>query len=501
MKYRNYVAKRLFLLIPIFFGITFVTFVLTYEISDPIAYYIGADSKEISKQQKDRYREELGLNKPLIDRYFIYLGRILTGDWGITPTESPHLPVLEVIPGKLSASVELMIISLIFSLVIGITIGIITFTKNKYANNNHKKIINFISISIPVFVIGLILQYLLFQLSELEFPFFNIPVRYRFDYENFFYNPITGFLLFDSVFTNNFELFNNGIRHIIAPVLALSFLPTIYISQVTRMVIITSLKPDNFVSNKGISLKNRINKYKVKLKTASNSTISIGKFMPSLLITSIVFVEMIFERPGIGYFAVRSLNNIDIAGFMGCVLIISFFYTFSHTFIDIIYMRNHLIFISRKEENIDIEKEIKVKKLQKKKEKYRKYPKSSIINVNYFGEYFCKGNKNEFLIWYTSLPNIFDFVDAQVTTKIDTFNDNQVIITKIKENARDKSHCSICKNFGNNLVYCPYCINYFHREHIYEWLIIKRTCPHCFKAIKPDQLVENSIYVKSKYRY
>jgi ABC-type dipeptide/oligopeptide/nickel transport system permease component len=71
MKYRNYVAKRLFLLIPIFFGITFVTFVLTYEISDPIAHYIGADSKEISKQQKDRYREQLGLNKPLIDRYFL----------------------------------------------------------------------------------------------------------------------------------------------------------------------------------------------------------------------------------------------------------------------------------------------------------------------------------------------------------------------------------------------------------------------------------------------
>ena len=124
MKLRDYVIRRILLAIPVIFGVLAITFVLSYVMGDPVGIYI---QERTSEAQVEAIRRLHGLDRPLYEQFFFYLRDIFSGDWGYSV--SARLPVTEVIATRLPATIELSIFAIIFAIVVGIPLGILSATK------------------------------------------------------------------------------------------------------------------------------------------------------------------------------------------------------------------------------------------------------------------------------------------------------------------------------------------------------------------------------------
>ncbi|MHA2336044.1 MAG: ABC transporter permease [Candidatus Hodarchaeales archaeon] len=337
MKLRDYVIKRIILLIPIMFGVTLFAYVLAHEIGDPIAAYIGQDSKELSQLQKDRYREQLGLNKPILDRYLLYLERLLQGDWGTSTTESPHQPVLQVIAHRFPATAELSMIALSMAILLGIPFGIISAVRKDKLADHATRLMALSGVSIPVFWLGLMIQIIIHNVNLANDVIYDIPIHFRYDETLYNHIPVTGFLFIDSLLALDFPLFIDAIVHVIPPAFVLGWVSMALIARMTRMAMIETMKQDYILLAKSKGLTERVIIYRHALRNAIIPTLTIAGLALAGLLTGSVLTETVFDWPGLGKWAVDAMNNIDLAAIMGFTIILSVVYVLSNLLVDILY--------------------------------------------------------------------------------------------------------------------------------------------------------------------
>lgn len=337
MKFRDYVFKRILLLIPIIIGVTLVTYVLAHEVGDPIAAYIGADAKNKSPEERATIRHQLGLDKPIIERYLLYLGRLIAGDWGTSTTETPDGPVLNIIAARFPATAELSLLSLTMAIVLGIPFGIISAIKKDKLADHVTRLTALTGVSMPVFWLGLMIQILIHSWNQSQTILTGLPLSYRYDTVHFQYHPITGFLLIDSFFTGQFALFIDACVHIIAPAFCLGWLSMALITRMTRMAMLETMKQDYILLAKSKGLSERVIIYRHALRNAIIPTLTIAGLALAALLTGSVLTETVFDWPGIGIWAVSAINNVDLAAIMGFTIVLSVIYVLSNLLVDILY--------------------------------------------------------------------------------------------------------------------------------------------------------------------
>ena len=156
----KYVLKRLLMLIPVIFGVTFIVFfILNLAPGDPAAIILGDQATAEALEMK---REELGLNDPLVVRYFNYMVDLLHGDLGISYKNS--IPVWDQVIERLPNTVILACAGILVALIIGIPIGIISAKKQYSLLDNVSMVFALIGVSMPNFWSGLLLV-MLFSLT------------------------------------------------------------------------------------------------------------------------------------------------------------------------------------------------------------------------------------------------------------------------------------------------------------------------------------------------
>ncbi|MHA1226197.1 MAG: ABC transporter permease [Candidatus Hodarchaeales archaeon] len=210
MKLKDYVIRRLILLIPVLFGVSLVTFILSDSVGDPVAAYVGRSIDKLPPERVEQLRKQLGLDKPILERFRIYLTRLLAGDWGKSPTLQ-NQPVLDIIANRFPASAELAVYSMILAITIGIPLGIISATKKDKLPDQLSRMTALSGVSMPIFWLGLLVQIILFNYNAFvtanNLPFLTIPFHERLTLNR--YSPpneiifgkvsATGFLLIDSL--------------------------------------------------------------------------------------------------------------------------------------------------------------------------------------------------------------------------------------------------------------------------------------------------------------
>jgi peptide/nickel transport system permease protein len=338
MKYRDYIIKRLLLLIPIIFGVTLFSYVLAHELGDPVAAYIGESSAgKMTAGQIEALRTRLGLDRPIIERYIAYLGRLLTGDWGTSTTVSPNKPVLAVIAERFPATAELAIVAFVLSIGLGIPLGIVSAVRKDKLPDHISRLFALSGVSIPVFWLGLMFQILIANFNRSNDIVTGLPYHFRFDNIRFDYEPITGFLFFDSLVTGNFDLLLDGLIHLIPPAITLSWVSMALIARMTRMAMVETMKQDYILMAKSKGLKERTIIYKHALRNAIIPTMTIAGLMLAGLLNGSVLTETVFDWPGLGEWAVAAINRIDLAAIMGFTIILSLLYVLSNLLVDLLY--------------------------------------------------------------------------------------------------------------------------------------------------------------------
>jgi peptide/nickel transport system permease protein len=328
MSIRAYLARRLALVVFVLIGISILTFVMARVVpANPAALYAGPMARGPAIAEA---RKVLKLDRPLYEQYVDYMSGLVRGDWGTSLRT--HRPVLGDVLLFLPVTLQLVIISLLFSLVVGVALG---------AHTAHKKgrFIDFVmrvfavgGVSAPSFFIALVFQVIMFRMLRL------LPVAGMFSVDTMQNNPIgkvTGMPLLDALVTGNFAAFADGLRYSVLPVLALAAFPTGMVMRMTRSAMLEVLGQDHIRMARAMGIPDRVIVNRYALKNALGPVLTIVGLMFAYSIIGAFFIEIIFSWPGIGTYAMSSILSLDYPAIMAVTLVVAIAYVLVNLLVDL----------------------------------------------------------------------------------------------------------------------------------------------------------------------
>ncbi|MFW5799246.1 MAG: ABC transporter permease [Spirochaetota bacterium] len=326
----KYILKRVLLLIPTIFGVlTIVFFMLSLAPGDPARLMLGTRA---TPESVEDLRKELGLDKPLHEQYIRYLQRMLVLDFGESIKTGDK--VINEITAKLPATIELSIVAIIFSTVVGIFVGVISASKQYTFVDNATMIGSLVGVSMPVFWLALVLI-LIFSVGLDLFP-----TGGRMDLRLGF-SSITNFYILDSFIylfrDGNPGYLTSALHHIILPAVALGTVPLAIIARVTRSSMLEVLRQDYIRTARSKGLTERKVIYKHALKNALLPVITVIGLEFGYNLAGAVLTEEIFSWNGIGRWIYGSVVARDIPAVQGGIIIISTTFVLMNLLVDILY--------------------------------------------------------------------------------------------------------------------------------------------------------------------
>ncbi len=302
----RYIINRIFSTIPVLIIVAIVVFLIVHITpGDPATVILGS---EASPEQLEALRTKLGLNRPLPEQFFTWAFDAIRGDLG----QSLYLkePVTKVFLNYLGPTLSLSILSQIIAIVIAIPLGILSAVKRGSATDQGVMSIALLGISVPSFLLGL----LLIMLVSVELGW--LPASG--------YQPLSaGFL--------------THLKFLILPALSLGYMQSALITRMTRSSMIETLTQNFIKTARSKGLSESIVIYKHALRNAFVTIIEVIGHSFVTLIAGAVVIEFVFNIPGIGQLVVNSIERRDFVVIQGVVLIIATIYVFMNLIIDLLY--------------------------------------------------------------------------------------------------------------------------------------------------------------------
>ena len=321
----NYSLLKI-LLIPLALWIisSLVFILLRVAPGDPVDVILGAGANEISREI---LRAQLGLNESLINQYFSYINDILHFNFGLSLRTQE--PVLNIILKSLPASLELSFFSILSAMLIGFPLGFLGLRNKGERTDYIVRIFGIATYAIPPFWGAMIAQLLFsvyFNISPIggRFPIFQQQTQ------------ITGFLVLDSILSNNIIALKNSLYHLALPSITLGFLLSGIFSRSLRVNLDNTLKSDyvNAAKCRGISKKKIFLNHSLPNALLPIVTIS-GLTIASLAGGALLF-EVIFSWPGIALRLNEAISQRDYTLVQGIVIFTSMLIVSLNLFVDIL---------------------------------------------------------------------------------------------------------------------------------------------------------------------
>ncbi len=329
MSFLQYFLRRVVFVTPLLLGITVMAFLIANLIpADPIIANLPPNALN-DEDTIAAFRKKWGLDKPLHEQYFIYLGKLLQGDMGTSI--KTRKPVGEDISRRLPATIELATLGIVYGIVLGVGLGLISAIWKDTLADYIARVIAFIGISFPVFLIGLILLNVFYAQLGIAAGPGRLHVIMR--------PPptVTGMYTVDALINGDWKTFTNALNHLVLPALTLALYISGIISRITRSSLLEVLNQDYMRTARAKGLRER---YIIGFHGMRNSLIPvvtvIGLSYGNLLVGSIL-IESIFAYPGIGFYMYRASLSQDFPAIMGVSLLFAFIYVGVNFVVDILY--------------------------------------------------------------------------------------------------------------------------------------------------------------------
>jgi len=323
----QFFLRRVSLVIPTFFGVTLLTFALIRLVpGDPIELLVG--ERGIDPARHAMLRAELGLDKPLLSQYAIYISDVLRGDLGKSITTKE--PVLSEFLTLFPATIELSLCAIVFALLLGLPAGIIAGVKRGSVFDHTVMGISLTGYSMPIFWWGLLLM-LYFSVYLGWTPVSGrISVMYWIE-------PVTGFMLIDSLLSDDKGAFISALSHLVLPSIVLGTIPLAVIARMTRSAMLEVLSEDyvRTARAKGVPPFQVITVH--ALRNALIPVITVIGLQVGVLLAGAILTETIFAWPGIGKWLIESVNRRDYPSVQGGVLLVAVVVITVNLIVDLLY--------------------------------------------------------------------------------------------------------------------------------------------------------------------
>ena len=328
MKLRDYIIRRLILLIPILLGVTLLTFTVSHIIPADVAR-VFAGGEKANPETIARIRAEMHLDDPLYKQYYYYLNDLIHGNLGKSYSE--NRPVTEAIKQYFPATAELTILAMLLAIPVGILTGIISAVRRNQWIDHITRLIAITGVSIPIFWLALMLQ------IAFAYKYPILPLDSRLGIDVMAPKHITGLYIFDSLVTGNFVALKSSIYHLILPAFTLGYASLGIILRITRSSMLEIVRSDYIRTARAKGLKERTVIYKHALRNALIPTLTVSGLIFAGLLGGAVLTETIFNWPGMGRFAVNAVNNLDFSSVMGFTVIMAIIMVTANLIVDILY--------------------------------------------------------------------------------------------------------------------------------------------------------------------
>jgi peptide/nickel transport system permease protein len=308
-------------------GMTLLIFVITHLIpADPAKFAAGLDA---TADQIEQTKRSLGLDKPLPEQYLIYLGNLAHGDLGTSIITKR--PVRDDLADYFPATLELTLWTVVIIAAIGVPLGVISATQRGGWIDLITRALATLWVALPVFWFGLLLQ-LVFYL-RLGW----LPAGDRLD-SSIVLPRLTGLVTLDAILQGNAIAFVDGLRHLILPVLTLALARVAIIARMTRAGMLEVLGADYVRTARAKGLHERAVIYRHALKNAALPVLTTFGTQMGFLLGGALLVEVIFQWPGMGRYAVSSITSVDFPAIMGVTLAAASLFVLINLLVDLAYL-------------------------------------------------------------------------------------------------------------------------------------------------------------------
>lgn len=323
----RFVLTRLGLVVPTFLGIILLTFTLIRLVpGDPVEVRVG--ERGISPERRAELLHEMGLDQPLYVQFFDYVGGVLQGDLGISVIT--QRPVMEEFLSLFPATVELAIFAMIFATLVGLPVGVIAAVRRGSVFDYTVMGASLTGYSMPIFWWGLLLI-LLFSVN-LGWT----PVAKRLS-DDFFVDEVTGFMLIDTLLSDEKGSFLNALQHLILPTIVLGTVPLAVIARMTRSAMLEVLGEDYIrtARAKGLGIYRIVAVH--ALRNALIPVVTVIGLQVGTLMGGAILTETVFSWPGIGKWLLESIGRRDYPALQGGVLVIAALVMATNLMVDLLY--------------------------------------------------------------------------------------------------------------------------------------------------------------------
>ena len=309
----NYFLKRLFQASLVMLIVAFVSFSLFNFVGDPVNNMVG---QEASDERREEIRDKLGINDPIYVQFYNFVENIIQGNFGIS--YQLKRPVSELISERMPATLELVFVSAILAISVGVLLGVYTGIHRDSFLSKVILVLSLAGVSLPTFIIGIMLIYL-FSVILGVLPSFGRGQVIDLGFWT------TGFLTI------------SGLKALILPSVTLSLFQMTYIIRLVRAEMMEILQTDYIKFAKARGIAENIINYRYALKNGLIPVITITGINIGTLIAFSIITETVFQWSGMGSLFINAVYFVDIPIMSAYMIMVAFIFVMINFIVDITY--------------------------------------------------------------------------------------------------------------------------------------------------------------------
>lgn len=323
----TYIVRRVGISLVVLASVSFIAFGMSYLLpSDPVT----SRYPDITAEQREEMRRQMGLDQPMPVQYGRYLGSVLAGEFGTSYNTGN--PVIDDLKERVPATLELAGFGLAFGILLGLPMGILAAVHRNRWPDHLVRVLAIGSQSLPAFWLGVVLIFVLYY----QLQWVPAPVG-RLGLTQLPPPAITGFLVIDSALHGRWDLAAASIRQLLLPGLVLGLGLITPVARITRAAMSEALQEDYVTFGRALGLPER----QIVLGDALRGSLvpivtSIGFLVGNVLAGSAI-VETVFAWPGLGRYVVDAITSSDMAPVTTCILLIASVVAVTNLAVDIAY--------------------------------------------------------------------------------------------------------------------------------------------------------------------
>jgi len=329
-----YIIRRLLMLPVVMFFATLLLFAVLQLLPPTVrvAAFVSENLNQI------RFMDELikahGLDRPVWEQWYTWMGGLLTGNWGFS--KSVSMSVTDALVGFLPATLEITAMSILPIVLGGLWLGVLSAKHQNRPVDQVTRLTSIVGWSLPNFVLGLFLLMIFFgYLGWVSDG--RLSVQSTLAIRGADYVSYTGMYTVDSLLNGRLDIFWDAFKHLILPAFTLAFVQWAIIVRVMRSSMLNTLREDYVTTAraKGLNEKVVINKH--AKRNAMIPVLTLTGLLIAGLINGVVITEIIFNIKGIGYWFVRAATQLDIPAVLGFTLFNGLVIVVANLVVDVMY--------------------------------------------------------------------------------------------------------------------------------------------------------------------